>query len=258
MGLDVYMYKYNQDRATLRKLSEEFKLRSEPLWEDGVAEKERERKLEALRFEFGLADNWGGFTPEQRENIELDSTKHPKHMFKIGYMRSSYNAGGINRILGTHCEGASLYSLFSAPDGGEQDEIDWAKARDNCNAAAQKLRAVRDGAKWAASEVDASLLGVSPVSERQAIEIAEKTLKPEDSGFENYSNRDGTWFTKGIPVYGVVHSRNCLGAPSVWLITKADPSHMTWYIEALEVAAEMCEWVLAQPDPKQFSLYWSG
>jgi hypothetical protein len=31
-----------------------------------------------------------------------------------------------------------------------------------------------------------------------------------------------------------------------------------WYLQALEVLLESCDWILAKPDPQSYYVHWSG
>jgi len=66
------------------------------------------------------------------ETIEINSTLYPEHLFKIGYFRSSYNSGGINRVANRY----SLLDLYDIFDPHSYTFIpDWADAMKKCEAA---------------------------------------------------------------------------------------------------------------------------
>src|SRR5882672_9079589 len=123
MGLDVYLYRYNRTPAEVEKLETKWEKQLDALqievfgpggWEKASESQKDEysRRSDALR-EVGKLDD-DGLPTGSREQIEIDSTVHPKHMFKIGYLRSSYNDGGINRILQDRI-GRDLGDIFN-PD----------------------------------------------------------------------------------------------------------------------------------------------
>src|SRR5260370_33018765 len=99
MGLDVYLYRYSDfDKFTALEEEREHGHESIP-YEDGKYDEYKARRDEWDRehgFEPGSDDNLKGHT---RERIELDSKVHPAHLFKIGYLRSSYNGGGIKHVV---------------------------------------------------------------------------------------------------------------------------------------------------------------
>ena len=86
---------------------------------------------------------------------------------------------------------------------------------------------------------------------------------PRRGDFESYSNLNGHFFFGADPlrVRGVVTGteRGLLGGvgqPCTYVVYEDD--HLDWYTHALEITAEMCEWVLAQSDPEKYVLHWSG
>lgn len=141
MGLDVYFCKYMGDRVETRKLEQEYQKKFSLMWEaecrkegcehgklslDG--QEAVQKKGHALKEELGL-DQYG---TAPCEKIEIDSARHPKHLFKIGYFRSSYNGGGFNSILHTQL-GKDLYWVFdrngkfSDDDDAYEFQPDWEK-----------------------------------------------------------------------------------------------------------------------------------
>lgn len=132
MGLDVYLYRYENFEETKRLKDEYHKfekqqfdnLGREATQEDLVV---IEAAVEAKAAEIGL-DEWG--ETEDGERVELESKLHPDSMFKIGYMRSSYNSGGINSILRSMV-GKDLYYAFRDDDNEEYCfKPDWPKAKE--------------------------------------------------------------------------------------------------------------------------------
>jgi hypothetical protein len=148
MGLDVYLYRYLRDPeevAAIEKEAEEF---SEAAFEEvaggrgysQLTEEERERwraRAVAYNAERGL-DEWGSLDSAS-EKIELPSVKYPDHMFKIGYMRSSYNASGLNGVLGSRI-GRSLYDVFSEAGDNYVVKPDWERSREVAVAMLADLR----------------------------------------------------------------------------------------------------------------------
>ena len=111
MGLDVYLYKADRSIAEVRKA----KQKAEDDY-DAISKEVLKRlgvdKFEALTNE-QHGDYFGGVRATRKERglgeygepegleekIEIASAKHPKHYWKVGYFRSSYNGGGIDRVL---------------------------------------------------------------------------------------------------------------------------------------------------------------
>jgi hypothetical protein len=71
----------------------------------------------------------------------------------------------------------------------------------------------------------------------------------------NFSNRDGEFFLqKPEEVHALIHG-TYLRRPCTYYITKFD---YEWYIKAAEITIEMIDYVLAQKDPENYYLQWSG
>ena len=110
MGLDIGLKKFKDFEGTITA-QEEYREKSEKIWDEEMkklgkkeygelldSEKEGMRaKCAALAEKMGL--NEDGDVEDDPTCIKEDSAKHPKHYWKIGYFRSSYNRGGFNTIL---------------------------------------------------------------------------------------------------------------------------------------------------------------
>lgn len=119
--------------------------------------------------------------PVKIEEIWLNSTKYPSHLFKIHYFRSSYNHTGFNNVVRA-ATGRGLYYIF-----GRQDKDGY--------------RFVPD---WAAS-----------------LRCAKEVL-------DSYRSH------------------------------QVEPVKGDWYLEALEIVVESCEYVLKQDNPQEYCLFWSA
>ena len=42
------------------------------------------------------------------------------------------------------------------------------------------------------------------------------------------------------------------------IIVYDSPSQLDWYVKALEIVVETCDYVLAKSDPECYFLHWSG
>lgn len=149
MGLDVYMYRY-RDFGDAQERSKKFEEASAAAWSALVLElvgEARDLTHEELRGSIGekiysahaakcreiakelgliqrstAAPNYrfaGQALQKDVREIRIPSGKYPDHMFKIGYLRSSYNASGINgvlRVMGI----PDLYYIFR--DGMDDEE----------------------------------------------------------------------------------------------------------------------------------------
>jgi len=168
MGLDVYLYRYTGERTIEEDMAEmeehgdhleneiwsaaRREVAGEPVkvMEDGIfGMQETEKKLtddeykaidrlvKARQIHYIEQNNlhlqvgeYGVEIPE--EKTELDSEKYPEHMFKIGYMRSSYNSGGFNHVV-EELVGHDLYWLFGV-DGVDEYRVmpNWNTASTRC------------------------------------------------------------------------------------------------------------------------------
>ena len=104
MGLDIYLYRYDNFEKT-RQLEENYNSFYEKLWNDaGEYEsltKEQKDEISSKVQEYALSlglDKWGS-PINGMEQLEESHPDYPDHYFKLGYFRSSYNSGGIERIL---------------------------------------------------------------------------------------------------------------------------------------------------------------
>lgn len=218
-----------------------------------------------------------GEQPVQLERIEIDSKIHPEHMFKIGYLRSSYNEGGINRVLRSYVD-ESLDNIFLAGDRYEFAP-DWNAALVNAKRVHAKLKAFLDESRGLTVVRVAMNMFANPqehrITEREAIERTAKMMREGKQGW--FGNREGDFFLPGRgPFHGkdqpdskplqVVAAipaiaRGFMGRDEmiVHLVVVDESSDgQRWYLDALDVTIEMIEWVLAQPDPESFLLHWSG
>ncbi len=182
-------------------------------------------------------------------------------MFKIGYFRSSYNDGGINRKL--EMVGApSLYEIFPHSDSDYSFQPNWEESRAKAKEALDILKSKDNG--YEVTEFSANIFTEPTVtSAKQALEIFNKELERNgnrQSAFGgSYSNRDGNFFlNKPLEVVAVIPgTTDMLGKrPTTYVIYKSEGAN--WYLKALEIVIETCEYVLAQKDSDKYWLHWSG
>lgn len=200
--------------------------------------------------------------------IQLPSTKHPDHLFKIGYFRSSYNGGGFDSVM--RRSGLSdLRAMFAVGDAYEFAP-DWATSLARAEQALVSLDAYT-ATPTAAYEVMAvgdnmfSGPNQAVTDERAALDIFARELerdtqrnKEHDSFMGRaYSNRDGEFhFGNGLKVHGFVRGIQ-FKIPCTYVVFHA-PDRWTFYREALEVVIETCQYVLANPNPDGHLLHWLG
>jgi len=264
MGLDIYLYRYENYEETKRK-EDEYEKFSDDLWEkageyDGLTDEEKKDirdKCKSFALSLGLSEN--GSDEENKIRTEEDSKNHPDHYFKVGYFRSSYNASGIERIL----KNMGLPGLDWVFDRENSEEYcflpDWKIAKERI----QILRAkFEEQDPYRVAHVSQNRFTESLVtSEAKALEIFKSQLdnkKDQPGGFGNYSNSDGEFYLEEplqvvamIPgKYKVFKEMDC-----VYIITKSDNS---WYENALEIVEETIDFVLAKPDQEKYRIHWSG
>ena len=263
MGLDIYLYKYKNFEETRRKekLYDKF---SEEIWdkEPGEYEDISEERKEAIRksnkeyaLSLGLSEDGsdsGGY-----ERIEIDHPDYPDHYCKIGYFRSSYNEGGINRILG-NMGLPVLGELFEVDKDEYYIKPDWQKALSNIENLIEKFR---EKPAYRVRAVYPETFGREcPKSEAEALESFQEEIdKTGGSCNYNYSNGKGEFsFHEPQKVLAMIpgQSRYIFNdRPCVFVVTESDN---TWYLQALEIMAETCRFVLAKEDKEQYYLHWSG
>lgn len=282
MGLDIYLYKCHVESVEkLRQIDNDIEKIENDLWEDGreyesYSESEKEsirsksKELVAAYVEehavpvFQAGSETYSYDTRGEEKIEIDSSLHPEHMFKIGYFRSSYNAGGLE----SRARNLNLPSLHDVFDAGDEYSFkpDW-------EASLARAKAARD--KWSAEAKRMKGFDVfvekgnpfspSPItSQRDALDAVLKAAEKwgsESGGFDSYSNGQGSFFKTGIQVHAMfVGTTEVLGrtVPAVYVATKSEKGGIDWYVDAWDVVVETCEYVLSQDEPEKFFFHWSG
>lgn len=295
MGLDVYLYRYDMHPDDVKKREQELeesrldsKLRERACTELGLTAGEvgypeepcseesrvrwRERK-NALFAEHGLDEygSPGGYGV--REEVQIDSSIHPKHMFKIGYFRSGYNDGGINRVLSALI-GKRLDDIF--PGDSYVRAVDWPEALARANAVREAYRAARDrygnvstisvGFNIFRNKADYPK-GADEAFALYKQEADKRAAREAGAGWDCYMNGNGEFLWSGFLVKAAIPMLDTFGGPSVLLVGEwpkkpgapdEPEDEPEWYGAALDVVVETCEWVLAQPNPEKFYLHWSG
>jgi len=271
MGLDVYLYRID-DYAKYKRLTEEYEKKSDENWAKvGDYDKLTDDQKDALRKEntalalsLGLEED-GDYPGEVK--MERDSRVYPEHLFKVGYLRSSYNEGGINRLLRDKLN-TSLDEIF---DTGARYEFqpDWQAARERAIKTLEDWRALTastGGKSYRVSESKVSLF----TQPSEMISSAADALKVFYSQLESYKDKPDAWLNFGckdgefflgepLKVCALIPgASDFLGnkMPTTYVIYEAQDD--AWYTQALEIVIENCEWVLEQPDKELYWLHWSG
>ena len=263
MGLDVYL-KHSSNRAAELAKQEAANEFSDAAWEkagpyDTLSDMQKDAVREAIKAynDANGLDEYG--SSKNITTIELDSKIHPDNMFKIGYLRSSYNSGGINSVL-KRIGCPDLYDIFE-PGDDYYVTVDWQQAQARAQVAIDRLKEHMGGPMGDYDVIEVN--GYDPVgSKEEALELLKHELEQKHSWGGGYSNRKGDWFLEGIKIVGAVPGKPSMfgGNPTYYLFTKSDKpgGNLAWYLEALEVTKEMIDYVLAQPDADNYFLSWSA
>lgn len=288
MGLDVYLYHY-ENRQNAKKVQKEYEKESEKLWtkfkkkfgdtakwtDTQWDEHRREEKAlyERLGYSFVKKGNENysyefKYAPGEMQ-IEENSKKHPDHMFKVGYFRSSYNAGGMEHVVGNIIgKDGCLYYIFKHGDEQYEFSPNWNEALKRVQRVMKTLNEkTEDGAFRVATagfNIFRSPEDYAGINEKRAMEMFEaerkknKERKPDPFFGGCYANDSGEFFFDegGLKVRALIPGVDALGAPCVHAIYES--SDLDWYKQALEVVEETIQFVLSKPDPQNYYLHWSS
>lgn len=196
--------------------------------------------------------------------LEFPSSTYPDHLFKVGYFRSSYNDSGLNRKL-RNTIGIDLYSIFNPPplDDAYHFQPDWELAKSISQKALRDLKDYIAKGGYGVLAIDHHLLYEqnknSMTSEAIALQkFLEIADKHSDSKFGNFISGDGHFFlNEPLKVVGVIPGLSDLFRHPCNYVIYKDES-WDWYLQAIEIVVETCEWVLAQEDIDHYCLAWSG
>ena len=263
MGLDIYLYRYNNYEKTrqLEELHSEF---DDNAWKeaggyDSLSDEQKEEvrsKIKDHAKSLGL-DEWGS-DETNKEKIELDHETYPDHYFKIGYFRSSYNSGGIERIL-RNLGLPTMHDIFSH-EGEEYDfQPNWEESLVRCE---EVIQLFREKGAYRVHHVSQNMFSEPEIhSEKEALDVFLNELTKENKGGmerHNYSNKHGH-FNMAEPekVLAMIPGTYKIfkEMPCVYVVTESDNS---WYIQALEIVRDTIKYVLSQENKEQYYLHWSG
>jgi hypothetical protein len=274
MGLDVYLNRY-YDKTKADSIEAEYERRSDEVWKNipGRGDKEYEELTEEekdkacaetrkIKEELGLGE-WGELPSTLKEKVRLDSKKYPEHMFKIGHLRSSYNQGGINHVVAQLTKGKDLYWIFEPPDQKYTFQPDWPNALKRAIMLVEEYGSmIRDHGGLSVSTISHNMFSkkFEEINDIKAMEIYISEKERESSFSDGYSNINGHFYhKKPLRVVGAIPGVDALNHPCVYLIIKSkSDEHSNWYLQALEIVVEMCEWVLSQEDKERYYLDWSS
>lgn len=264
MGLDIYLYRYENYGDTIKR-EEQYDKYSNSLWGDRKYESFTEVEKNEIRAkEKTYADSLGldefGNDKFTKESIEIASKNYPDHYFKIGYFRSSYNEGGINRILSD----AGLWDLYQIFDRDKDDEYsfqpNWILSLKNVKKVIMEFKEKPnfrcEKFSWNQFRNPSEYNVIDTKSAMSA--FMREYCKTHDGG---YSNLNGLFTIKDpMKVFGIIH-----GIDKAFFSDQIYPcsyfvyeGNNEWYIQALEIVQETIEYVLIQPDIEKYYLHWSS
>lgn len=284
MGLDVYLYRcknleaaeeYNERQSEAHSkiydsVRESLGLRGEDRMPQEIYN-ERVHKAQ---------ETWDAENPAPADaeevQVEIDSPTYPKHYFKIGYLRSSYNDGGINSVLSASI-GKDLGTVFGY-DGEYKFRPDWKASLERAREIKAEYQAFLDkhGALKAMEVGPNPFIGPGelPKDKKGVLEAFLRTQEQQKL-FERpsdvkdkanwFSNRDGHYFLNvPIKVLGAISGVDWSGRPTTFLVYRdealdsEDSNGKNWYLAALDITIETIEYVLAQPDQADYLFHWSS
>jgi hypothetical protein len=272
MGLDIYLYRYQNFKETRAK-EEEYEKKTEAMWkETGDVEYEKipeetkesiRKQSKALAEGLGL-DEWGSPVEPECIKIEDDHPKYPTHLFKIGYWRSSYNDSGINHVL-ENLIGETLYTII--PEGNNEDyaiQPDWGRVKKNAARARKRYLAhVEKYGPLRIYEIDKPWRPTGVTSPREAIaQYCREVDKRKSTDADWYGTGQGESYmiTDPMQVVAIIPGTRKYGLGAIQDVTYVvfkswDPE---FYTQALEIIEATADYVLAHKDKDKFYLHWSG
>lgn len=266
MGLDIYLYKFNQPVEKIEADKAEMEAFSDKTWHfdgrkyDTLSESEKNgarAKVEKFAKRMGYADAHSDHPGEERANFG-PSLKWPEHICNLDYLRSSYNGSGLN----SHLDRLGLPGLGEIFSRRGEDYVvrpDWRASRDRAEGVLTRyLSLAGDGLD--VEEVRAGIGGGIKGKESEVLAATrEQLLKRPFGDGGAWSNSFGEFMPSGMNVVAIVRATPGFLGTGVYYVTKRDMTPETdWTRQALEIVIEMCDRVLAQPDPNAYCFHWSG
>lgn len=260
MGLDIYLYRYINRKETEER-EQKYEDYSRKLWDEAgdynslsdEQKNEIHQKLKDYAKSLGL-DEYGS-DELTKFKVEQESKNYPGHYFKMGYFRSSYNGGGINRVLKNLGLG-DLYDIFNKNHDEYVFQPNWKESLERVNNLIEEFKL--KGA-YRVEAISGNWFKENGIkSEEQALQVFLKESEAHKGSDYNYSNSNGHFYMSDpIKVLALIPGKQTIlgERDCTYVITESDNS---WYIQALEVVKETIEFVLESEDKEQYYLHWSG
>lgn len=189
---------------------------------------------------------------------EADSAVDTEHIFKRGYFRSSYNEGGINRVL-SNAGCPDLYAIFQPPEGGGRFTPNWGDCLARAKSALDLYRAhLQTPAGRCHVSFEAVRDAKVQTTDRALAVFQEEMANPVP--FDAWSNGKGAFWKEPARLRAAIPG-NQWGRDGLYLIFERPPlaeGERDWYESALMIVVETLEYVLASDNANEFELYWSA
>jgi hypothetical protein len=207
------------------------------------------------------------------KTVELPSKKYPKHLFKIGYLRSSYNSGGLNNYLDR--KGIDdLYWVFQ-PNDRYEFVPNWEEAKsridivlgqfDKCH---QTWRGKYDVDFVGFNALNKDMSGYPKTKQEAQFVFGRKYEEHHKQIGKNkkmtrmfgssFTCREGAFWFGGFKIVAALPGfGEYFKEPGVYLMYE-NASGAEYYRQSLEITKEMIEFVLNQKRPQDYGLHWSG
>ena len=259
MGLDIYLYRYI-NRQDTEKRENDYQEYSDKLWSEvseykTLSDEQRDeirKKCSDYAKSLGL-DEWGDDILTKFK-IEDNSKMYPEHLFKVGYFRSSYNSGGINRVL-SNMSLPTLDEIFEV-ENEYVVQPDWEKVLKNVESVIEKLK---EKGSYRVEAISGNWFKETSVtSEADALNVFLEEIKEIQNKNFNYTNSNGYFYnSEPLKVLAMIPGKQTLlgQRDCTYVVTESDN---LWYIQALEIVKETIEYVINSEMKEQYYLHWSG
>ena len=258
MGLDIYL-KYYKNFNKTKKSEKEYEDFSDNLWNeageyDDLSQNKKDEireKIKKFSKELGLGEY--GSDEKNTKTIEIPHPEYPEHYFKIGYFRSSYNDGGIEHILRNY-NLPTLGDIIN-PSDDYCFQPNWKLVLEKIN------KLIKDLKEVGSYRVHCTMASIFESEtkikdEKEALKVFTHELGKNID--YNYSNRDGEFsINEPLKVLALIPGTYSIlrETPCVYVITEGNNE---WYIQALEIIKDTCNYVLQQKDKQKYYIHWSG
>lgn len=286
MGLDIYLYRYEDLDAHLKRkeevqdkeqliLQEVANQRGVPI--DDLSDQDRDNAYSLFKYWcLGQDDlNKYGWVEGDGEWVQFTHEDYPDHLFQIGYFRSSYNDAGINWVLRqTLGKDSDLFYIFN-PSDEYIAKVDWNEALIRAEDVLQRFsKFVEENGEFTTMRVPFnSLVSADELvgSEKEALEkfMEAKRRHEQSPGPNRFTNREG-WFSMLDPakvraiftgteddIFAKLNGHQAK-KPCVYLVIEANEETYQSYIDSLQIIIDTIKFVLNQSDPEKYVLHWSG